>query len=173
VAVLFVTTLWNCNVYVNGDNLLGRLDEFEIPQPKREMMDYKSLAMAGRVKIPMGWMDLEATYKWTSFDPDVFLNTCATSSPASVSFTGDAQTISAGGLIQETLVSGAITGPFHDPGAIVLKSQTNFENTSKQAVWHVELNINGVQIYLFDAMSNQYFVGGIDQLALFRANVGV
>jgi P2 family phage contractile tail tube protein len=152
---------------------MGRLDEFEIPQPKREMMEYKSLAMAGRVKIPMGWAALEATYKWTSFDPDVFLNICATSSPSSVSFTGDAQTISSAGLIQEVPVTGALTGPFDDPGTIILKAQTNFETTTKQTVWHVELDIGGVQIYLYDAFSNQFVVGGVDQLAVFRANAGV
>jgi len=36
-------------------------------------------------------------------------------------------------------------------------------------VWHVDLSVGGQQIYLFDAFSNQYFVNGIDQLALFRA----
>lgn len=172
-ATLFVTTLWNMNVFVNGDNLLGRLDEFEIPQPKREMMDYKSLGMAGRVKIPMGWGDLEATFKWTSFDVDVFQNTCASSATSSVTFTGDAQTISSAGLMQDTSVTGAMTGPFHDPGMIILKAQSNFENTAKMAVWHVELYIDGLQVYLYDVFSNQFFVGGVDQLALFRANVGV
>jgi len=32
--------------------------------------------------------------------------------------------------------------------------------------------VAGVQIYLYDAMSNQYIVGGVDQLALYRAAIG-
>jgi Bacteriophage tail tube protein len=171
VAQLTINTLWNVSVYLANDNLLGEMEEFEIPQPKRATMVYKSLGMAAQADIPIGWEKLEATFKWSSFDPNIFTNT-VNSSGTPVSFTADAQVIQSSGLVRDIPVSGSLGGFFSDPGPLVLKAQANFENTSKYAVWHVDLSIGGVQVYLFDVFSNQLIVGGTDQLAAFRANVG-
>jgi len=40
------------------------------------------------------------------------------------------------------------------------------------SVYHTELYVSGVQIFLYDVMANLYVVGGVDQLAAFRANLG-
>jgi P2 family phage contractile tail tube protein len=173
VATLSITTLWNVNVMLGADNLLGRLEEFDIPQPKRLTQEYKSLAMAGRIEVPVGWDKLEARFKWTSFDADLFINTANTNQVLPISFMGDAQGISSTGLAKDVPVTGHLTGFFKDPGPLVMKAQTNFENTSVFSAWHVDLFIGNVPIYLFDALSNQFLIAGIDVLSAFRGNLGV
>jgi hypothetical protein len=169
---LVVNTLWNVNVYLNGQDFLGRAAEVKIPQPKRMMTDYKGLGMAGRVEIPTGWDKLESTIKWSSFEPAVLSAVSLSSQLALVSCMGDLQTITAGGEISEAPVIYNFTGLPKDVGDIDFKAQELVEFTSVFAVYHCELYVAGVQIYLYDAMSNQYLVGGVDQLALYRAAIG-
>lgn len=171
-ASIKISTLWNCNALLNGVDTLGRMAEFDIPQPKRNMANYKSLGMAGEIKIPVGWMDLEATLKWTSFDADVLTEVCGTNGISSITLQASAQIIASTGLISEVPVTGNMTGIFTDPGPLALKAQANLEYSSKLTVYHIDLSIAGQQIYLYDALSNQYEVGGVDQLAQFRANLG-
>jgi phage tail tube protein FII len=46
------------------------------------------------------------------------------------------------------------------------------ETTSRVSVYHCELFVAGVQIYLYDVFANIYVVGGVDQLSNFRSNIG-
>jgi P2 family phage contractile tail tube protein len=170
--LISVTTLWNCNVLLNGTDLLGRMAEFKIPQPKRVMVDYKSLGMAGQIEVPVGFEKLETTLKWTSFDADVLTNINNTNGMTALTFMADAQVIASTGLIQDLPVSGNMTVIFKDPGPIDLKAQANAEYSSVASVYHIDYSLAGQQILLFDSLSNQYVVNGVDQLAQYRANLG-
>lgn len=169
---LVVNTLWNVNVYLNGQDLLGRAAEVKIPQPKRMRTDYKGLGMAARIKIPTGWEELESTIKWSSFDPTTIAQVSLSSQLCMISCLGDLQTLSASGEIFEAPVIYNFSGMPYDTGEIDFKAQELVEFTSAFDVYHCELYVAGAQIYLFDAFSNQYIVGGVDQLALYRANIG-
>jgi len=172
-AKLTITTLWNVNVILNGVNTLGRLAEFDVPQPKRLMADFKATGMASKIKIPLGWDELEATLKWESFDAATLAALATMNAPASLTLNADAQVISAAGVIQDIPVVGHLVGPVVDPGPVMIKGQENFSQDTKMSVWHVDLTVNGQQIYLFDALSNQYIANGVDMLAGFRGNLGV
>ena len=171
-ANLVINSLSNCNVYLNGVELLGRAAEVKIPQPKRIRTDYKGLGMAARIKIPTGWDMMESTIKWSSFDPDTISQVALSSQTCSISCLGDLQTLSANGEISESPVIYNFNGVPFDVGDIDFKSQELVEFTSSFDVYHVDLSVGGTQIYLFDAFSNQYVVNGVDQLAGYRANIG-
>jgi P2 family phage contractile tail tube protein len=169
---LVVNSLSNVNVYLNGTSFLGAAAEVKIPQPKRMRTDYKGLGMAARIKIPTGWDFMESTIKWSSFDEDVIGEAALSSSACQISCLGDLQTISASGEIQEQPVIYNFNGVPYDLGDVQFKAQELVEFTTSFDVWHVDLSVGGVQIYLFDAFSNQYIVNGVDQLATYRANIG-
>lgn len=171
-ANIVISSLWNANVYLNGSDLLGRAAEVEIPQPKRLLEEYKGLGMASRVKIPTGWAPIESNVKWTSFDLQILTNTNATDSLVALSVMGDVQVFAAAGEVAELPVIANINGIVEDPGHLMIKGQTNTEFTSKITIWHVDLILQGIRVYLFDVMSNQFIVNGVDQLAVYRANVG-
>jgi P2 family phage contractile tail tube protein len=65
-----------------------------------------------------------------------------------------------------------MTGVFKDAGAPAFKQHQMVETTSAVSIYHAELYVNGVQIYLYDVFANLYVVGGVDQLADFRSNLG-
>jgi P2 family phage contractile tail tube protein len=169
---LVISTLWSCNVYLNGMNLLGRAAEIEIPHPKRIMKEYKGLGMAMMLKIPTGWQNLEAQQKWQSFDEQTITALCNSETMTTLSALGDLQVLSSAGEVAELPVIYNITGIISDAGKVSFKAQDNVEYQSTMEVWHSELYIGGNQIFFIDAASNQFMVGGVDQLAAFRANQG-
>jgi Bacteriophage tail tube protein len=167
-----INSLWNANVYLDGNELLGRASELEVPQPKRIMQDYKGLGMAARVEIPVGFDKLESAIKWSSFDPTTLGAAASVVGVHQLMAMADLQVLSASGQTAEYPVVCNMTGTFKDPGKIPLKAQENVEIDCVFTVWHVDLSVGGNQIYLFDAFSNQYIVNGVDQLAQYRANLG-
>ncbi len=169
---LIINTLWSCNVFLNGVDLLGRAAEIEIPHPRRITKDYKGLGMAMAIKIPTGWEALEATQKWQSYDASTIRSLCDSSSMTSLSAMGNLQTLSSAGEVSETPVIYNLTGIISDAGKVGFKAQENVEYTSTMDVWHSELYIGGVEIFMIDAASNQFIVGGVDQLSAFRTNQG-
>lgn len=171
-AQLVVNSLSNVNVYLNGVGLLGRAAEVKLPQPKRLMTEYKGLGMMSRVEIPVGWDKLDSSIKWSSFDALTIAQVSASLNICLLSCMGDLQTLTAGGEVAEAPVIYNFSGLPKDTGPLDFKAQELVEFTSMFTVYHCELYVGGVQIYLFDAFSNQYIVDGIDQLAQYRANIG-
>lgn len=169
---LVVNALSNANVYINGVGLLGRAAEVTVPQPKRMMTDYKGLGMVGRIELPTGFDKLDGSIKWSSFDETTLLQIMNSTTITAFSVLADLQTYSALGEVLETPVILNFTGLSKDAGKLAFKAQELVEYTSDFTVYYVELIVGGVQIYLYDAFSNQYIVGGVDQLAQYRANIG-
>lgn len=114
---------------------------------------------------------LEGSIKWASFDADT-LAQISVLQMVQLSCLGDLQTLSAAGEILEQPVIFNLTGMPQDTGEIDQKAQELVEYTTTLDVYHVDLTIGGDQVYLYDVFSNQYIVGGDDQLATYRANLG-
>lgn len=167
-----INSLWNANVYLDGNELLGRAAELDIPQPKLLMQDYKGLGMAARIEIPVGFDKLESNIKWASFDYQTFMAAATINGMHSLMVMADLQQFTAAGLTADLPVVANLVGTFKDPGKIPTKAQENVEVDSVFVTYHVDLSVNGNQVYLFDAISNQYVVNGVDQLAQYRANIG-
>lgn len=171
-ASLVINSLWNCNVYLNGTSLLGRAAEFTVPQPKRLMQDYKGLGMVTRIEVPVGWDKLAADITWQSFDQTTIALLMSAAGMQQFSAMGDLQVLSASGQTSELPVVYNVTGMTKDPGMVPFKAQENITYKSVITVYHVDLSIGGTQVYLFDALANQFIVNGVDQLAQYRSNIG-
>lgn len=171
-ASLVINSLWNCNVYLDGTSLLGRAEEFEVPQPKRLMQLYKGLGMVSRIDIPVGWDKVEASITWASFDSGTIGSLVSSTAMQQFAAMGDLQVLSAAGETSELPVIYNVTGLTVDPGPVPFKAQENISFKTTIQVYHIDLTVAGTQIYLFDAFSNQFIVNGIDQLAQYRANIG-
>ncbi|HTU55751.1 MAG TPA: phage major tail tube protein [Acetobacteraceae bacterium] len=169
---LVINSLWNCNVYLDGNSLLGRAGEFTVPQPKRVMQDYKGLGMAARLEVPVGWDKMEADITWSSFDQATIGLLVSSTGMQQFSAMADLQVLSASGETSDLPVIYNVTGVTKDPGMVPFKAQENISYKTVITVYHVDLSVGGTQVYLFDAFSNQFFVNGVDQLAQFRTNIG-
>ncbi|HTW89185.1 MAG TPA: phage major tail tube protein [Candidatus Binataceae bacterium] len=169
---LSVNRITNANIYVDGVGLLGRAEEIEVAQPRHLMIDHKGLGMAGVAEFWAGVAKLESRIKWTSIYPEVELLASSPFSSHSFQVMGSIEQYTSQGLAAELPLVYLMTGVFKDAGAFTFKPHENVDSQSVVSVYHTELYVSGVQIFLYDVMSNQYVVGGVDQLAQFRANLG-
>src|SRR5271168_4609827 len=167
-----INSLTNANIYIDGVGLLGRAEEIEIPHPKHKMVDYKGLGMAGTAELWSGVEKLESRIKWVSFDAATLTMATSPFNTHNFQVRGDLQQYTSQGLSSELPVLYLMTGVIKDAGSPSFKQHRMVETTSLVSVYHCELYVAGVQIYLYDVFANLYVVGGVDQLSSFRSNLG-
>ncbi|MGH7986948.1 MAG: phage major tail tube protein [Candidatus Binataceae bacterium] len=167
-----VNRITNANIYMDGLGLLGRAEEIEIAQPKHRMVDHKGLGMAGVAEFWAGVEKLEARIKWASLYPEALGAAANPFISHSFQVRGSLEQYTSQGRSAELPVVYLMTGIFKDAGALAFRQQENVDTTSAITVYHSELYIAGNQIHLYDVLANIYVVNGVDQLAVFRANIG-
>lgn len=167
-----INSLTNANIYIDGVGLLGRAEEIQIAHPKHKMIDYKGLGMAGTAELWAGVAKLESRIKWASFDAEVLTFAASPFTAHSFQTRGNLEQYTSQGRSAELPVVYLMTGVFKDAGAPAFKQHQMVETTSAVSIYHAELYVAGVQIYLYDVFANLYVVGGVDQLSNFRGNLG-
>ena len=61
-----IQTLYNANVYMNGENYAGRAEEVTLPDLKAKTVDHKPLSNIGAFKLPTGLDQMSMKIKWNS-----------------------------------------------------------------------------------------------------------
>lgn len=64
----------HANVYLEGNSLLGKVEECLLPDVKFKKIEKKALGMIGTVELFAGIEKMEAKIKWDSIYPDTFKN---------------------------------------------------------------------------------------------------
>lgn len=70
-----INRITNANIYLDGNNLLGRASEIKLPDISMIMQEHKALGMVGKIELPAGFDKLEGEIKWNSFYHDVMRKT--------------------------------------------------------------------------------------------------
>ncbi len=53
----------NANIYLEGNNLLGRAEEVKLPDVSAIMQEHKAPGMVGKIELPAGFDKLEGETK--------------------------------------------------------------------------------------------------------------
>ncbi|MBF6559134.1 MAG: phage major tail tube protein [Candidatus Binataceae bacterium] len=167
-----VNRITNANIYMDGAGLLGRAEEVEVAQPRHRMVDHKGLGMAGTAEFWAGVDKLEAKIKWASLYPEALTAAASPFTSHSFQVRGSLEQYTSQGRSAELPVVYLMTAVFKDAGAFRFRQHENVDSTSSLTVYHSELYVAGTQIHLYDVLANIYVVNGVDQLAVFRANLG-
>ena len=61
-----INAIYNANVYLNGNNLMGQAAEFKMPEIEIAQDEHKGLGMVGTIKLPSGVEALEGEITWNS-----------------------------------------------------------------------------------------------------------
>src|ERR1700757_67311 len=168
--LISIQRITNCNVYVDGQSLLGRAEEVELSWPKAKLADHKSLGMFGIAEFPVGIDKLEAKLKWNSIYPEV-LTTMSIFQSHQFQIRANAEQYTSQGRTGEIPFVGLMTAQFKDGGPIAFKQHEQVDFPSTLVVYHCEYYFAGVQYLLYDVLANMYVINGIDQLAAFRAAI--
>lgn len=167
-----VNSITNANIYVNGNNFVGRAKEVQIPETAFKQVDHEALGMVGMTELFAGIEKMEATIMWNSIYPDaqaIFNNPNAS---IQMQARANMRVTASTGLIDEVAVVIDITGTPKNMSGFNFKQQENIELESKLNVTYIAVKVGDRQISEVDILANIFKVDGVDLLAKYRANTG-
>lgn len=168
-----INKVTNCNIYLEGSSLMGQAKEVMLPTVENKMAPHNALGMIGDMEVPSGIQAMEATIVWNSFYADALkkLGVLSGAVKIQVRFSVDEYNSSGGLTSRKPGVVYMTCQPKNFPlGSF--KQHENVELESKVTVYAVKLEIDSEVIMDLDLNANIYIVGGVDQLAQYRANLG-
>ena len=162
----------NANIYVNGNNMLGRASEVDAPKVMAKMTQYKALGLIGTFDLPSGFEKMELRIKWNAFYADVFGAFADPYKPIQLQIRSSLETWEGGELISQKPC--VIYATCQSKGLPLgnFKQQDNPEIESNLSCTHCKMEIDGVEIFELDTNNNIFKVNGEDKMATYRNNIG-
>lgn len=168
-----VNRLTNANVYVNGASQLGKAEEISLPVVKHVMSEHKALGMVGKMEFASGIDKLEAKIKWNSFYNDVFKKFATPFNTLNLQCRASVERYDSTGRSAQVPYVVYLTAFAKDFPTGNFKQHDNVELESNLSVTYVKIEENGENVLEIDVLANIYKVGGVDQLAQYRQNLGI
>lgn len=169
---LEVNRVTNANVYINGNSLLGKAEEIDLPKIVSKMAEHKALGMAGSIELPAGFEKMEGRIKWNSYYKDVMAKMANPYEYHSIQCRSSVESYTAAGRTGEVPMVVFMNAQFKSIPLGNFKQHDNVEMESNIAVTYVKVEIDGESVVEFDAIANIYKVNGVDILANYRSNIG-
>jgi len=168
-----VNRLTNANVYNSGNSLLGKVEEITLPTIKGSFVDFKVLGLQMALELPSGFEKMGGSVKWNAVYPDLIAQFGSPFNTSQIQVRGSLETWDSSGKIAEVAAVAFLTVRFKDvlPG-ITLKQNDNPDQSSEYSCTYYRLEVDGNPLIEIDGFANQFLVNGVDQLALYRANIG-
>ncbi|WP_153799074.1 phage major tail tube protein [Foetidibacter luteolus] len=163
----------NANVYVDGNSYMGRAEEITLPEYQAKMSDHKALGMVGESELPAGLQKMSAKFKWNAIYEDVMKKTHDVYSAFRIMVRTSVETWEGGTRVSQVPAVIYLTGNWKKTGGLGFKAQDNVETESEMNVTAYKMEINGEEIVDIDILNNRWRVAGVDQLATYRANLGL
>lgn len=163
----------NANVYVDGENWLGRCEEATMPEVKPVMAEHKGLGMLGKMEFFSGIDKMEAKFKWNSIYPEILKRSADFTNTVQLQVRSSIEQYTNQQLIGTLPYIATLRGQFKSVPGGNFKHQDNVEMESMFNCTYYKLEIAGEVIFEIDQINNKYIVDGVDKLAQYRANLGL
>ncbi|MDD3012617.1 MAG: phage major tail tube protein [Candidatus Gastranaerophilales bacterium] len=167
-----INRLTNANIYMDGNNLLGRAEEIQLPQIKHKMADHKALGMVGSAEFFAGIDKLESKIKWNSLYTEVLKKAANPFVAVQIQARASLETYNSMGKLAEVPAVAYLSGTFKEFPLGNLKPGDNAEYETTMSVNYAKLIVDGEEIFEIDVLENIYKVEGVDILTVYRANIG-
>lgn len=167
-----INAIYNANVYIDGNNLLGKAAEFKLPEIEWSQDEVKGLGRIGTIKLPSGVEAMEGEVSWNSLYPEVAARAANPFKAVQLMVRSNLQTFDARGLAQEVPVVTLVTALFSKNGMGTLKPKEKSEQASTYQAHEIRQLIDGREVLYYNAFTNQYRVDGADVTAQMRKNIG-
>jgi len=162
----------NANVYLDGTSFFGKCEEIDLGTIKTVASDFQGLGMVGLIELPDGIDKLEGKITWNSLYFEAAKKLVTPFKSVQLQCRSNVQVFNNGGLINEIplVTTMTITGKEYQLGAHKPRDPTKYETPFSAT--YVRQMINGDEVVLLDYLANIFRVGGEDQLARYRKNIG-
>jgi P2 family phage contractile tail tube protein len=162
----------NANVYLDGNSFFGQCEEVDLGTVKTVMSDFQGLGMVGLIELPDGIDKLEGKLVWNSLYYDAAVKLVTPFKSVQLQCRSNVQVFNNGGLVEEVplVTMMTITGKEYQLGNHKPRDPSKYETPF--AATYVRQVLNGQEVLLLDYLANIFRVGGQDQLAKYRQNIG-
>lgn len=152
------------NAYLNGQSLLGKVDEVDLGTLKQKMEEFKALGLQGVFEVPSGFEKMEAKVKFKSFDKVSFLQVANFTTVTNLTIRGNQEKYNSLGKTGNESVIVTLNGIWKEIplGKYAQNEVSNLE--ASIAVWNVTITIGGVPLLVVDYLTNTFKVGALSLL---------
>jgi len=168
-----VSTLYGANVYIDGVNHAGQIDELTCPNPKPKNIDHHPMSGVGAIKLPNGLEPMELKLKFNSITPFLMAKSADFYNAMDLMIRCNSDQWSGDSRTGSQPVTMFVRGRSNGVPPIAVKGQTNTDIDIDINVSYYKLEINGQVIFELDFYAQIYIVDGKDLLADYRANLGI
>jgi uncharacterized protein len=163
----------NCNIYMDGANLLGVAEEVDLPDVKHTFAEHNVLGMIGVAEFWSGIEKMEMRIKWKSYDERVLFKNADPFTPVKLMVKFSKELYGAQGREDEVPCTCFISAAYKDfpGGKFKPKDITTLE--TNLAIYYMRLEVDGIVVLEVDITSNIMTIDGDDLLANYRANLGI
>jgi P2 family phage contractile tail tube protein len=169
-AKIEIHRITNANVYLDGQSLLGRAEEVQLPQIKAKMVEHKALGMVGTIEAFAGFEKLEG--KWASYYADVLKKVANPFKAVQIQVRGSMPIILGGSISREAPIVALLSVVFKSLPGGNFKQHENVELETDFTAYYMKLTVDGQDVAEIDVLENIYKAGGADLLAQYSANIG-
>lgn len=167
-----INRITNANIYVNGNNMLGTAEEIQLPDLSIKETEHKALGMIGTIVLPVGIDKLEGKIKWNSFYTDIWLQAGNPFIPITLMCRSSVDGYGSQGRFSQLALVTQLTVTMKKIPLGTFKQHDNAEFQSEFTATYVKQQLDGNDMIELDVMSNIFKIGGSDQEAIYRANIG-
>lgn len=162
----------NANVYLDGQDFFAQFEEVELGTIKAVMSDFQGLGMVGLIELPDGIDKLNGKLVANSRYKDAAAKLASPFKTVQLQCRSNVQVFNNGGLVDEIplVTVMTITGKEYNLGSHKPRDPTKYEFPFSAT--YAKQTLDGEEIFLLDYLANIYRVGGEDQLAKYRRNIG-
>lgn len=169
-----INRLSNANVYNNGNSLLGKVEEWQLPAVKAKGVDVKALGLQMDIELPAGFEKMTGKVKFNAVYPELIEQFGDPFQTSQIQVRGNLETWDTGSRTGQKPAVAFLTLRFKDAlPAIGLKMNDNPEQESEYTCTYYRLEIDGQRILEVDAFNNILFIKDKDVLAQYRINLGL
>jgi len=162
----------NGNVYIDGNSMMGKVSNVDMPEVQFKTSDRQPLGMFGVVQTINGLDKMEATFVFESIFDDVAVKVANPKKRVAVQVRSSVEDTDSSGMSSELALVTHLGGTFTQFPLGKIKQGDNAELNAKMSVSYVKQILEGKDLIEIDVMANIYKVGGEDILATYRKNIG-
>jgi uncharacterized protein len=167
-----ISSITNCNVYMDGKSMLGRAEEIELPELKFVMKEHKALGMFGAAEFPSGLEKMTAKIKWNSFYDDTMRGMSNPFKAVQLQARGSVEVYTGQGRTSEVPMVAHLTGTFKSYSGGKFTKNNAVDLPSEMAITYFSQHLDGVLMVEVDVMNNIFRNDAEDMLSKWRTNQG-
>jgi len=166
-------TVTNASVYLDGNSYMGQCEEVDLGSVKTVMTDFQGLGMAGAIELPAGFEKIEGKIVWNSLYRDAAAQCAVPFASVQLQLRSSVNAWGSQGRMQELPMVTLMTVLFKEYQLGSFKPNDPVKFETPFSALYVQQKIDGREVFLLDCLANIFRVGGVDQLAKYRANLGM